>query len=71
MSGRLPPNRCPVMNKVMWDTEDLARREAKFIRKRIGPKVKAYHCIYCDFWHIGHWRPPHRRGPKPVVPGSG
>jgi hypothetical protein len=67
MGGRLPAERCPITNKVCWPDEDGARREAKYIRKHIGPRLKAYHCIHCDFWHIGHWRPPHRRGPSPLL----
>lgn len=60
--------RCPVTNKIGHPDEASAHSEAKFIRKRIGPKVKAYECPHCGYWHIGHWRPPHRRGPSPLKP---
>ncbi len=54
-------NRCPRYGKIQWEDEALARAMAKRIRKRFGPKLKAYECVYCHFWHIGHDRPPKRR----------
>lgn len=54
-------NRCPVTSKVQCEDEDTARHKAKWIRKNIGPRLKAYLCPHCRFWHIGHDRPPKRR----------
>lgn len=38
-----------------------SRREAKAVTRnpRIGPGLKAYHCRWCDHWHLGHARRRH------------
>lgn len=60
-------NTCPKTGKKKFDTLEEAKARAKYIRKRIGPKVEAYHCKYCGAFHMGHSRPPHRRKPKTVI----
>lgn len=56
--------RCYRTHKRQYRTEADARAEAKQYRKRVGPRLKPYQCIYCHFWHNGHDRPPARRGPR-------
>lgn len=56
--------RCPKYNKRQYETEAIAHREAKRFRKRFGPRLKQYECVYCHFWHNGHDRPPERRRPR-------
>ncbi len=58
--------RCPVTNKRQYKTEQDARAEAKQYRKRVGPRLTQYECIYCPFWHNGHDRPPERRRQRPM-----
>ena len=57
-------NKCPITQKKIFDTLEEASKRAKYIRKRMGPKVSAYECKYCGKYHLGHNRPPHRRRPK-------
>lgn len=54
MSAKHPGYRCPKSGKVGYLTEQLAHAEAKFMRKRLGPKLYTYECDYCAGWHIGH-----------------
>lgn len=57
--------RCPDQGKKQFDTEKEAHLEAKKFRKKFGPRLKQYECVYCHYWHNGHDRPPHRRQQRP------
>lgn len=57
-------NRCPKYDKKQYETEAEAHREAKIFRKKFGPRLRPYQCVYCHYWHNGHDRPPHRRRPR-------
>lgn len=53
--------KCPVTGKKQLEDELEAHRAAKSLRKRKGPRTRPYECVYCHYWHIGHWRPPQAR----------
>lgn len=53
--------KCPTTRKKQYEDQDEARLAAKSLRKRRGPRTRPYECVYCHYWHIGHWRPPERR----------
>ena len=40
--------------KMKYDTKHIAEEKAKRARKRTHSLIKAYHCIFCGLFHIGH-----------------
>ena len=40
--------------KMQYNTKHIAEEKAKRARKRTQSLIKAYHCIFCGLFHIGH-----------------
>lgn len=40
--------------KMQYNTKHIAEEKAKRARKRTHSLIKAYHCIFCGLFHIGH-----------------
>lgn len=49
---KLPP-KCLIMNKISY-TETRVKKQAEKVSKRVGTKLRAYKCEYCDYWHLTH-----------------
>lgn len=61
----LAAGNCDVTGKYKYLDEASASRANKMIRKRTKAKMKVYRCVYCQGYHVGHWRKPHLRHPGP------
>jgi len=42
--------------KKSWHTREGAEDNARRIKRKTKDKLTAYHCPYCERWHIGHTR---------------
>ncbi len=40
--------------KARFDTHSEARLAAKAVMRREGGTLRAYHCRFCNGWHVGH-----------------
>ncbi len=48
---------CVRTNKKQFETEREALAFRKRLRKLTSAKVRPYPCVYCPYWHVGHYRP--------------
>lgn len=56
--GQLVSKDAECVAKRPYPTIEVAREVAKDISERIGEKISAYKCGWCDFWHVGHENKP-------------
>jgi hypothetical protein len=61
IAGLSRPERCPRLNgapaKRCYGSPAKARRAVRLILSAGGPRLHAYECVRCRYWHLSHEQP--------------